>query len=140
VFSLRNTCTAPRGFNTVPLRHPLKFLHHIAIWPQEKAWNFLDTNVHVLLENHRFVRATQQLVQVTRQKIPDSDVGRITTVQFYVLLTVHIGSVLVKNQLDAKFFFHIYLFYSSSLHVSSTPVLIIRKITCINLLAKELYI
>jgi len=30
--------------------------------------------------------------------------------QFYVLLTVHLGSNLVNNQLDAQFFFRIYLF------------------------------
>jgi len=30
-------------------------------------------------------------------------------VEFYVLLTVHLGSVLVNNQLDAQFFFRIYL-------------------------------
>ena len=48
--------------------------------------------------------------------------------EFYVLLTVHLGSTLVNNQLDAQFFvIHI---YSNSLHVSSTPVLIIRKINC----------
>jgi len=32
----------------------------------------------------------------------------------YVLLTVHLGSVLVNNQLDAQFFFHIYLFQFST--------------------------
>jgi len=44
---------------------------------------------------------------------------------------VHLGSVLVNNQLDAQFFFFVYI-YSNSLHVSSTPVLIIRRINCIN--------
>ena len=33
---------------------------------------------------------------------------------FNVLLTVHRGSVLVNNQLDAQFFFHIYLFQFST--------------------------
>jgi len=33
---------------------------------------------------------------------------------FYVLLTLHLGSVLVNNQLDAQFFFRIYLFQSST--------------------------
>jgi hypothetical protein len=41
---------------------------------------------------------------------------------FYVLLTAHIDSVLVNNQLDVQFFFRIYI-YSNSLHVSNTPVL-----------------
>jgi len=40
--------------------------------------------------------------------------------------------ILVNNQLDAQFFFCIYIF-SNSLHVSSTPVLIIRGINCINM-------
>jgi hypothetical protein len=44
---------------------------------------------------------------------------------FYVLLTVHLGSVLVNNQLDPHLFF-VYI-YSNSLHVSSTPVLIIMR-------------
>jgi hypothetical protein len=30
--------------------------------------------------------------------------------KFYVLLTVHLGSILVINQLDAQFFFRTYLF------------------------------
>jgi hypothetical protein len=34
-------------------------------------------------------------------------------VKFYVLLTVHLGSVLVNNQLEAQFFFRIYLFQFS---------------------------
>jgi hypothetical protein len=44
-------------------------------------------------------------------------------------------SVPVNNQLDAHFFFRI---YSNSLHVSSPPVLIIRRINCINPLKAEL--
>ena len=39
--------------------------------------------------------------------------------EFYVLLTVHIGTVLVNNQIDAQFYFLIRLF-QFSLHVSST--------------------
>ena len=34
--------------------------------------------------------------------------------EFYVLLTVHLGSVLVNNQLDLQFFFRIYLFQFST--------------------------
>jgi len=52
--------------------------------------------------------------------------------EFYVLLTVHLGSVLVNNQLDALFIFFFVYIYSSSLHVSSIPVLIIKRINCIN--------
>ena len=49
---------------------------------------------------------------------------------FCVWLTAHLGLVLVNNQLDAQFLF--VCIYSNSLHVSSTPVLIIRRINCIN--------
>ena len=53
---------------------------------------------------------------------------------FYVLLTVHLGIILVNNQLEAQFFF-LYVYFDS-LHVLSNPVLIIRRInssflTCI---------
>jgi hypothetical protein len=34
--------------------------------------------------------------------------------EFYVLLTVHLGSVLVNNQLDAQLFFRVYLFQFST--------------------------
>jgi len=37
-----------------------------------------------------------------------------TTGPLYVLLTVHLGSVLVNKQLDAQFFFRIYLFQFST--------------------------
>jgi len=33
---------------------------------------------------------------------------------FYVLLTVHLGSVLANNHLDAQFFFRTYLFQFSA--------------------------
>ena len=49
---------------------------------------------------------------------------------FYVLLTVHLGIMLVNNQLDTQFFF-VYVYFNS-LHVSSTYVLIIRRINFIN--------
>ena len=41
-----------------------------------------------------------------------------------ILLTVHLGIILVNNQLDAFF----QCIYFTSLHVSSNPVLIIRRI------------
>lgn len=47
-----------------------------------KACDFLDTNVHVMLLNHRFFNATQQLLQATSQKTPDLDVSLITTVHY----------------------------------------------------------
>ena len=50
---------------------------------------------------------------------------------FYVLLTVHLGIILVNNQLDTHFFF-LYIYFDS-LHVSSNPVLIIRRINCIDM-------
>jgi len=30
--------------------------------------------------------------------------------EFYILLTVHLGSILVNNQLDAQFFFRVYTY------------------------------
>jgi len=56
--------------------------------------------------------------------------GRHAFTYFYVLLTVHLGSFLVNNQLDPLFFFA--YIYSSSLHVLRIPVLIIRRISYIN--------
>jgi len=50
--------------------------------------------------------------------------------EFYVLLTVHLGTIFVNNQLDAPFFF-IYVYFHS-LHVSGSHVPIIRRINCIN--------
>jgi len=38
------------------------------------------------------------------------NVGNCQSTKFYVLLTVHLGSVLANNQLDAQFFFRMYLF------------------------------
>jgi hypothetical protein len=49
--------------------------------------------------------------------------------KFHISLTVHLGTVLVNNQLDA-ISQCIYLF--TSLHVSSSTVLIIRRSNCIN--------
>ena len=45
--------------------------------------------------------------------------------EFYVLLTVHLGMILVNNQLDAQFFMYVYFY---SLHVSGSLVPIIRRI------------
>ena len=52
--------------------------------------------------------------------------------ELYVFLTVHLGIILVNNPLDAQLFFFFVYVYSKSLHVSSTQVLIIRRINCIN--------
>ena len=56
--------------------------------------------------------------------------GVIKHTKFYVLLTVHIGIVLVNNRLDAQFF-PVYVYFDT-LHVSSNHVHIIRRINCIN--------
>jgi len=44
------------------------------------------------------------------------------------LLTVHLGTIRVNNQLDALFL----CVYFTSLHVSSNTVPIIRRVNCIN--------
>jgi hypothetical protein len=69
-------------------------------------------------------------------KLDLTTVSQTYWVRFYVLLTVHLGSVHVNNQLNAQFFLK--YIYSNSLHVSSTPVFIIRRINCINHLNAEL--
>jgi hypothetical protein len=50
--------------------------------------------------------------------------------EIYVLLTEHLGMILVNDQLDANPFFE--YVYSKCLHVSSTHVFFIRRINCIN--------
>jgi hypothetical protein len=47
---------------------------------------------------------------------------------FYISLTAHLGLIRVNNQLDALF----QCIYFTSVHVSSNPVLIIRRINCNN--------
>jgi hypothetical protein len=51
-------------------------------------------------------------------------------IEFYVLLTVPLGIILVNDQIDARFPF-LYVYFNS-LYVSSNLVLIIRRIKCIN--------
>ena len=53
-----------------------------------------------------------------------------SSVNFYVLLTVRLGIILVNNQLEAQIF-SVYVYFDT-LHVSSNHVLIIRRISCIN--------
>jgi len=53
-----------------------------------------------------------------------------TIAVYYVLLTVHLGTIFVNNQLDVQFFFMYIYFYS--LHVSGSHVPIIRRISCIS--------
>jgi len=45
--------------------------------------------------------------------------------EFYVVLTVHPGMVLVNDQHDAQFFIYVYFY---SVHVSGSHVPIIRRI------------
>jgi hypothetical protein len=52
--------------------------------------------------------------------------------EFYVLLTVHLGTIFVINQLDAQFFYMYVYFYS--LHVSGSHVPIIKRIVSTRLL------
>jgi len=49
--------------------------------------------------------------------------GRNSFIKCYISLTVHLSIILVNNQL-----FSMYLFISLCLHVSSSPVLVIRRI------------
>jgi hypothetical protein len=72
---------------------------------------------------YKDLAAENNAVQPVLQKTEDS---QITSTEFYVLLTVHLGIILVNNQLDAQHFF-LYVYFNS-LHVSNTHVLIIRRI------------
>ena len=63
-----------------------------------------------------------------------------TTDGFYVFLTVHLGSVLVNNQLDAQFFFRIHLlipilcmFRASLCSSSGESVALIRYLVYVTL-------
>jgi len=54
-------------------------------------------------------------------------------------VTVHLGIILINNQLDAQFLLYIYIYiyinlfiYLDSLYVSINLVLIIRRVNCIN--------
>ena len=49
--------------------------------------------------------------------------------KFHILVTTHLGIILMNNQLDVRSFIHIYF---DSLHVSGNLVLIIRTVSCIN--------
>jgi hypothetical protein len=51
-------------------------------------------------------------------------------VKCYVLLTIHLGVILVNDELDAQFLF-LYV-YLNSLHVSSNLMLISRINNCTN--------
>jgi hypothetical protein len=53
-----------------------------------------------------------------------------TDLEFYVLLTVHLGTIFVNNQLDAHLFF-MYVYFCC-LRVSGSHVPIIRRVNCIN--------
>jgi hypothetical protein len=51
---------------------------------------------------------------------------------FYISLTVHLGIILVNNELDALF----QCIYFTSVHISSNPVLIIRRVNCFFLISR----
>jgi len=54
---------------------------------------------------------------------------KVVTWYFCVLLTVHLGMILVNNQIDAQFFVYVYFY---SLNVSGNHVPIIRRVNCMN--------
>ena len=71
----------------------------------------------------------QQLDEPSPSSIAFVPISMIIFV-FYFLLTVHLATIFVNNQLDPQFFFMYVYFYS--LHVSGSHVPIIRRINCIN--------
>jgi len=46
--------------------------------------------------------------------------------KFYIWLTVHLGTILVNNQLDALSLMYLFIYFTS-LHVSNSTVFIIRR-------------
>jgi hypothetical protein len=89
--------------------------------PNDKDVENSERNVNdVSSQTHEHMKWTDLIDQEeTKQKVI-----------FYVLLTVHLGIILVNNQLDTHFFFVYVYFYS--LHVSGNNVSFIRRINCIN--------
>jgi hypothetical protein len=75
-------------------------------------------------------RIVYGLTDVHEGRVVRKVVVNVSHTVFYVLLNVHVGVILVNNQLDAQFFFM--YFYLYSLHVLGSYVPIIRKINCIN--------
>jgi hypothetical protein len=69
----------------------------------------------------------QELVWLTGVRW-NATVNRV--IEFYDLLTVHLGIIFVNNQLHAQLFFIYAYFYS--LHVSDSHVPIIRRINFIS--------
>jgi hypothetical protein len=57
-------------------------------------------------------------------------VPELNVIEFNVMLTVHLGTIFVNNQLDAKLFFMYVYFYS--LYVSGSHAPIIKRINCAN--------
>ena len=70
-------------------------------------------------------------VEVTMSSITHDTKKIRVNFMFYALVTVHLGTVLVKNQLNTQFF-SAYVYYNL-LHVSGSHVLIIRGVSCINM-------
>ena len=71
----------------------------------------------------------QHSIQLSTRNVVMSVIfSRVQDAKFYILLTVHLSIILVNNQPDALF----QCIYFTSLRVSSIPVLIIRRINCIN--------
>jgi hypothetical protein len=58
---------------------------------------------------HQQAKVTE-IVSATRSLTLDTAEGVYKKKLFYVLFTVHLGSILVNNQIDAQFFFRVYLF------------------------------
>jgi hypothetical protein len=84
-------------------------VHSIYVWNKLTVWSrglLEKLPVFQLLKTSTFyeawILARTCFIQESYPKADDPE--------FYVLLTVRLGSILVNNQLDAQFFFRIYLF------------------------------
>ena len=54
---------------------------------------------------------------------------RLHYMEFYILVTMHLGIILINIRLDAQYLLHIFI---SILYISSNLALIIRRVSCIN--------
>jgi len=89
-------------------------------WKQITSVNYIDSHFKTADLQPAAALKPSQGVQITLSPVSE----------FYVLLTVHLGIILVNNQLDAHFF-SVYVYFDT-LYVSSNHVLIIGRTDFIN--------
>ena len=102
-------------------------VRHSLVWNQLGRFSFSQKGGKTDTLSKRNLKSSP--TPPTRRQMGSDAVNRVS--DFYILLTVHLGIILVNNQLDAQFLFS-YMFYFSSLHVSGIYVPIVRRINPLN--------